>query len=90
MKYKHIIKNLKSKIWSHSDFNKNIVILSSGTLISQGLLVLISPILTRLYSPEAFGVLMLTPGDYTENLFGIGNSSDLIAEIINKKLNAAN
>lgn len=57
MKYKTIIKNLKSRIWSHSDFNKNIVILSSGTLISQGLLVLISPILTRLYSPEAFGVL---------------------------------
>lgn len=42
-----------------SQFNKNIVILSSGTLISQGLLVLISPVLTRLYTPEAFGILAI-------------------------------
>ena len=34
--------------------------------------------------------IMLVPGDYTENLFGFGNSSDLIAEILNKKLNFAN
>ena len=33
------------------------MILSTGTFVSQALLVLISPVLTRLYSPEAFGVL---------------------------------
>lgn len=39
-----------------SDFNRNVLILSSGTAISQALLVGISPVLTRLYTPEAFGV----------------------------------
>jgi O-antigen/teichoic acid export membrane protein len=38
-----------------SEFNKNVLILSSGTAISQFILVLISPVLTRLYTPEAFG-----------------------------------
>lgn len=32
------------------------LVLSSGTAISQLILVLISPVLTRLYTPEAFGV----------------------------------
>jgi O-antigen/teichoic acid export membrane protein len=42
-----------------SDFNRNVLILSSGTAISQLILVLISPVLTRLYSPEAFGIFAI-------------------------------
>jgi len=42
-----------------SDFNRNILMLSSGTALSQLILVLISPILTRLYSPDAFGVFAI-------------------------------
>lgn len=39
-----------------SDFNRNVLILSGGTAISQLLLIFISPVLTRLYTPEAFGI----------------------------------
>lgn len=49
------MKNLFKRIVK-SDFNRNVLILSSGTAISQVILIAISPVLTRLYSPEAFGV----------------------------------
>jgi O-antigen/teichoic acid export membrane protein len=48
------VKKIFNKIF-RSEFNKNVLILSSGTAISQFILVLISPVLTRLYTPEAFG-----------------------------------
>ena len=35
----------------------HVTLLTSGTLVGQGLFVLLSPFLSRLYSPEAFGVL---------------------------------
>lgn len=38
-------------------FLRSITTLASGTAISQGLVAAASPILTRLYSPEAFGAL---------------------------------
>ncbi|AMS26962.1 hypothetical protein AEM51_07980 [Bacteroidetes bacterium UKL13-3] len=40
-----------------SAFNKKVFILSSGSLISQALIVAISPVLTRIYAPESFGLL---------------------------------
>jgi O-antigen/teichoic acid export membrane protein len=42
-----------------SEFNRNALTLVSGTAIAQAILVLISPILTRLYSPADFGDLAL-------------------------------
>lgn len=48
------MKKFLGKIF-RSDFNKNVLILSSGTAISQFILIGISPVLTRLYTPEAFG-----------------------------------
>lgn len=36
---------------------RRIAVLASGTVIGQGLVLLVSPILTRLYDPDAFGVL---------------------------------
>lgn len=38
-------------------FFKNVMTLMSGTVIAQGMVLLCTPILTRLYSPEAFGAL---------------------------------
>ncbi|MED4079847.1 oligosaccharide flippase family protein [Halalkalibacterium halodurans] len=40
-------------------FLKNVSILMSGTVIAQLLTVAISPILTRIYGPEAFGILAI-------------------------------
>ncbi len=40
-------------------FIKNVLTLMTGTVFAQVLLVLLAPILTRLYDPEAFGVFSL-------------------------------
>lgn len=40
-----------------SSFFRNVAVLASGTVLGQGLIVLSSPFLTRLYTPEDFGVL---------------------------------
>jgi len=42
-----------------SDFTKNVLTLMTGTTIAQAIPIAISPILTRLYTPEDFGVLAL-------------------------------
>ncbi|MFC2947712.1 lipopolysaccharide biosynthesis protein [Virgibacillus sediminis] len=51
-----IIKRYKNKL-QQNRFIKNVLILVGGTVFAQGLVVLSSPILTRLYTPEAFGIL---------------------------------
>ena len=40
-----------------NSFLKNIVLVVSGTALAQLISILFTPILTRLYSPESFGVL---------------------------------
>lgn len=42
-----------------SEFSKNVLTLMTGTTIAQAIPIAISPILTRIYSPEDFGVLAL-------------------------------
>lgn len=42
-----------------SDFARHVLALASGTSLAQAIPVLISPILTRLYSPDEFGVFAL-------------------------------
>lgn len=42
-----------------SEFLKNVMTLMTGTTIAQALPIIISPILTRLYTPEEFGLLAL-------------------------------
>ena len=39
-----------------SDFSRNVLTLFTGTAIAQAIPILISPILTRLYSPNDFGI----------------------------------
>lgn len=42
-----------------SEFSKNVLTLMTGTAVAQAIPIAISPILTRVYSPEDFGVLGL-------------------------------
>lgn len=42
-----------------NEFSRNILTLMMGTTIAQAIPIVVSPILTRLYSPEDFGVLAL-------------------------------
>lgn len=48
-----------------SNFTKRAFILARGTVIAQAIILLSSPILTRLYSPEQFGVLALLSSIYS-------------------------
>ena len=42
-----------------SEFSKNVITLVTGTAISQAIPIAISPILTRIYTPDDFGILAL-------------------------------
>lgn len=42
-----------------SDFSKNVLTLMTGTALAQAIPIAISPILTRIYTPEDFGLLSL-------------------------------
>ena len=50
-----MIVNLKTK----SEFSRNVLILMSGTVVAQAIPIAISPILTRIYTPEEFGLFAL-------------------------------
>lgn len=50
-----MLKNLKPK----SEFSRNVLTLMTGTTIAQAIPIAISPILTRIYTPEDFGVYAL-------------------------------
>ena len=48
-----------NKLKPKSDFSSNVLTLMTGTSIAQAIPVAISPILTRLYNPEDFGIFAL-------------------------------
>ena len=50
---------MPNKFKPKSEFNKNVLTLMTGTTIAQAIPIAISPILTRIYTPEDFGVLAL-------------------------------
>ena len=50
-----MLKRFKSK----SEFNRNILTLMTGTTIAQAIPIAISPILTRIYTPEDFGIFAI-------------------------------
>ena len=50
-----MIKRLKPK----SEFSRNVLTLMTGTTIAQAIPIAVSPILTRIYTPENFGVFAL-------------------------------
>ncbi len=53
------MRNNFSKFSPKSEFTKNILTLITGTTVAQAVPISISPILTRIYSPEDFGVLAI-------------------------------
>lgn len=48
-----------NKLRPKSEFSKNVLTLMTGTTIAQAIPIAISPILTRIYTPEDFGVFAL-------------------------------
>ena len=48
-----------NKLKPKSEFSRNVLTLMTGTTIAQAIPIAISPILTRLYTPEDFGVFAL-------------------------------
>ena len=48
-----------SKLKPKSEFSRNVLTLMTGTTIAQAIPIAISPILTRIYSPEDFGLFAL-------------------------------
>lgn len=51
-----------NKFKPKSEFTKNVLTLMTGTTIAQAIPIAISPILTRIYTPEDFGVFALYMG----------------------------
>jgi len=54
-----MVKRIINEFLPAGSFARNVVTLMTGTTFAQALAILTSPILTRLYSPENFGVLAL-------------------------------
>jgi len=75
-----MIDRLKPK----SEFSKNVLTLMTGTTIAQAIPIAISPILTRIYSPQDFGVLALFVA--ISSIFGsIANGRYELAIMLPKK-----
>jgi O-antigen/teichoic acid export membrane protein len=53
---KALFGRVKARLTSGS-FMANVAVLAGGTAFAQGLAVLLSPVLTRLYSPDDFGIM---------------------------------
>ena len=51
------LRSLFPKILYSKSFIRNVMLLAGGTALGQGIVILTSPILTRLYTPADFGVL---------------------------------
>jgi O-antigen/teichoic acid export membrane protein len=51
------MKSLDKKWLPHGSFLRNVGILTGGTLFAQGIMVMAMPLLTRLYTPDDFGLL---------------------------------
>lgn len=54
-----MIKKLRKIVALDSEFSRNFFVLLRGTLVSQIIPILLMPVLTRIYSPENFGVFEL-------------------------------
>jgi O-antigen/teichoic acid export membrane protein len=53
------MKNKVSLVLPKGQFARSVAVLAGGTALGQAITVLVSPILTRLYTPEDFGVLAI-------------------------------
>ena len=71
-------------IFNKSEFNSNVLTLMTGTTIAQAIPIAITPILTRLYKPEDFGVLALFIA-ITSILSSVANGRYELAIMLQKK-----
>lgn len=79
----NIINIIKEKI-NQSSFLKNLLTLLTGSVIAQALPILFSPILTRIYTPEDFGLLAVFMS--LTSIFGtIANARYEMAVLLPKK-----
>ena len=55
----HLMRRLKSSgtVLTRSRFVRNVLTVASGTAVAQAIAMALSPVITRLYGPEAFGQL---------------------------------
>jgi len=75
---------LLTKLKPKSEFSRNVLTLMTGTTIAQAIPIVISPILTRIYTPEDFGVFALFVAIST--IFGsIANARYELAIMLPKK-----
>ncbi|SHO81117.1 O-antigen flippase Wzx [hydrothermal vent metagenome] len=73
-----------NKLKPKSEFSRNVLTLMTGTTIAQAIPIAISPILTRIYTPEDFGVLALFVA--VSSIFGsIANGRYEMAIMLPKK-----
>ena len=73
-----------NKIKPKSEFSRNVLTLMTGTTIAQAIPIAISPILTRIYTPEDFGVFTLSIA--ITSIFGsIANGRYELAIMLPKK-----
>ena len=63
-----------------SEFNRNVLTLMTGATVAQAIPVAIAPILTRIYSPEDFGVYALFLSVIT--IFGVTTVCYTIIEYV--------
>lgn len=59
MKWRTSSDLMLNKLRSQSEFTKNVLTLVSGTAVAQFVPLLIAPILTRIYTPDDFGLLAI-------------------------------
>ena len=66
----------------NSELSRNVLTLMTGTTIAQAVPIAIMPILTRLYTPEDFGLLALFLALLSQQLFisGILDGKGLVHE----------
>lgn len=79
-----MIKQLKPK----SEFTRNVLTLMTGTTIAQAIPIAITPLLTRIYSPEDFGIFSLYIG-ITSTLAVMATGRYELAIMLPKKDNDA-
>lgn len=51
------LRNLLTKYTGSSGYKKNVLVMVGGRVIAQAIPILLTPVLTRIYTPEEFGIL---------------------------------
>lgn len=81
---------IKGQWKKRSEFQKNILKLISGTVIAQALSILVSPLLSRLYTPMEFGVFTLVTSIFSMLALISGGRYEVAILLPKKKADAIN